>query len=223
MPGVTPDQDHYTINNDPNRTEEFDDIVKWVTIDELRVKIGCPGAQLRIITTELPIARQGESYCATILVEGGVPFPSGGKYEWSYDKDYSLVGIIFTQNNTKADLFTINGTPRCPGSYRISVTVTDNQTNIASRTFTLVVQPNPIITSPSPATPLIAYNSSRFDLTITASGGVEICMCRTAILALVEGLIVLTLLVFYHLPLAISLVAMAVVEVVEDWEHLHVV
>lgn len=76
------------------------------------------------ITTELPTARQGESYCATILVEGGVPFLSGGKYEWSYDKDYSLVGIIFTQNNTKADLFTINGTPRCPGSYRISVTVT---------------------------------------------------------------------------------------------------
>lgn len=52
MPGVTPDQDHYTINNDLNRTEEFDDIVKWVTTDELRVKIECPGAQLRIITTE---------------------------------------------------------------------------------------------------------------------------------------------------------------------------
>ncbi len=52
----------HTTYGDPNRVEEFDDIVKYITLDQLRTKIGCEGSQLKIITTELPVAYQNRNY-----------------------------------------------------------------------------------------------------------------------------------------------------------------
>ena len=39
-----------------------DDIVRWVTLDELRSKIGCQGAQLKILNNELPPATVAALY-----------------------------------------------------------------------------------------------------------------------------------------------------------------
>jgi prepilin-type N-terminal cleavage/methylation domain-containing protein len=68
---------------------EFDDIVKWVTIDELRTRAGCQGSPLKILNNELPFGSKSINYVwnvnplATVFVEGGVPYTSvGGNYRW---------------------------------------------------------------------------------------------------------------------------------------------
>lgn len=65
-----------------NRPEEYDDIVEYVTLGELRTKSGCQGAPLKILNNDLPSATIGTSYDATIYAEGGVPFAAGGNYRW---------------------------------------------------------------------------------------------------------------------------------------------
>lgn len=59
-----------------------DDLVRWITLDELRTKIGCQGAQLRIVNNEVPYANATSAYAANITAEGGVPYTTGGKYRW---------------------------------------------------------------------------------------------------------------------------------------------
>jgi prepilin-type N-terminal cleavage/methylation domain-containing protein len=61
------------------------DLVRWVTLDELRSKIGCQGAPLKILNNELPYgsASTPGGYSATITADGGVPFaPSPDIYRW---------------------------------------------------------------------------------------------------------------------------------------------
>jgi len=78
-PGIGPVDDD---NSDMSRAEPYDDVVKWATLYELRVKAGCSGPQLRIINKELPSAIFKDQYLAEVFAEGGVPFTSGGKYRW---------------------------------------------------------------------------------------------------------------------------------------------
>ena len=66
---------------DMNRAEPYDDVVRWVTLNELRIKAGCIGPQLRIINTVLPGGKNGIGYNATIFPDGGIPF-AGGQYRW---------------------------------------------------------------------------------------------------------------------------------------------
>ncbi len=159
----TPNVDDY---NDPPvgiRPEEFDDLVKWVTLNELRVKMGCPGAQLRIITSELPVAYQGSYYTASILAEGG----------WS-NITWTVSGLPNglsggPQNDTR--IYTINGTPQCYGTYSIKVDANDTNRNFANKTLSFVVQPNRLYLSPMPGTTFYAQSGTWFSRTITASGG----------------------------------------------------
>jgi prepilin-type N-terminal cleavage/methylation domain-containing protein len=65
-----------------NNPQEYDDIVKWVTLDELRTKIGCQGAQLKIVNNELPSGSIAALYGATIYADGGIPYVAGGNYRW---------------------------------------------------------------------------------------------------------------------------------------------
>jgi len=58
------------------------DLVRWVTLDELRTKIGCQGAQLKIVNNELPYGYNNTPYSVNIYADGGVPYTSGGKYAW---------------------------------------------------------------------------------------------------------------------------------------------
>lgn len=61
-----------------NLSERYDDIVRWVTLDELRPKIGCQGAQLKILNNEVPPGTVGSPYpsvaaAIAFAVEGGAP------------------------------------------------------------------------------------------------------------------------------------------------------
>lgn len=163
----TRDVDDYNDSPAGIRPEEFDDLVKWVTLDELRVKMGCPGAQLRIITTELPMAYQGQSYSAEIRIEGGIP-----NYNYTFPYVSMPPGItlnpLLVTNNTN---YTITGTPQCPGNYSFTLNVTDSENNNATRTFTLNVQPRLLYLNPMPGTTFYVQNGTSFSRTITASGG----------------------------------------------------
>lgn len=68
-----------TVTTDSNNS----DIVRWVTLDELRSKIGCQGAPLKILNNELPYGQVGTAYTATLTADGGVPFAlAPSTYRW---------------------------------------------------------------------------------------------------------------------------------------------
>ncbi len=66
------------------------DLVRWVTLDELRTKVGCQGAQLRIVNNELPFGYENTKYVNKIFLDGGI---SG--YKWCYTSTPALSGIVF--------------------------------------------------------------------------------------------------------------------------------
>jgi len=162
-PQDNPNVDDYP--NDFTRQEEYDDIVKWVTLDELRIKVGCQGAQLKILNNELPYGYVGIYYNATIYAEGGVPFQSGGKYKCciqgnlpsglnSQDctllSDNSDCSSLSEASWGQADNLTIYGTPTAQESrsYILTFFVRDNQDpsgpndNIAQKTLVLTINPS---------------------------------------------------------------------------------
>lgn len=143
-----------------NRAEPYDDIVQWVTLDELRTKIGCEGPPLKILNNELPIGKVGTAYNAIIFVDGGVPFTIGGKYRWCRQESAST-GLTFNPNTLnancatlaetswgQADTLTISGTPTSAGSFNLIFFVRDNNDasgsndNIAQKAFVLTIHPH---------------------------------------------------------------------------------
>lgn len=65
-----------------NRAAEYDDVVSWVTLPELRTKVDCQGPQLKILNNELAPGSMTSPYEATIFAEGGIPFSGSGNYKW---------------------------------------------------------------------------------------------------------------------------------------------
>ncbi len=145
----------------------YDDLVRYVTLNELKAKLKCEYAEerLRILNNELPYGFVGSSYNATVYAEGGVPFPSDGKYRWCVEDPNNVdnKGLDFFCNGTVApspncssepeenwpqcDNFTLNGTPTSSRVYYITFWVRDNNDpsgpddNIASKTLVLTIHP----------------------------------------------------------------------------------
>ncbi len=138
-------------SGDFSRPEKYDDIVKWVTLPELQTKINCQignKGRLTILNNELPYGFVGSNYEATIYAEGGIPFTSGGKYEWCVNG--TLPPGISASPSTcwdQADELTLNGTPSQAGSYSITVSVRDNadpggsNDNMVIRSFVITINP----------------------------------------------------------------------------------
>lgn len=140
---------------DMNRPEEFDDIVKWVTLNELKTKIGCQGAPMKILNNELPPGTVGSPYPSatvgavlTFSIEGGatpvtygwcvesstlVPLPAGLNFS-------SVVPVRVSPNTcnstnplaeggwVSAAALSISGTPSAgtSGAYGFTLYVRDN-------------------------------------------------------------------------------------------------
>jgi len=73
-------------NDRGNDMSANDDLVAVVSLDELRQKLACQGAPLRILNTELPMGASNTPYSASIYTDGGVgvqqPSPPTGKLYW---------------------------------------------------------------------------------------------------------------------------------------------
>lgn len=147
--------DDYT--TDLNSAVAYDDIVRWLTIDELRVKAGCSVPQLRVINNELPRGYKNNSYSAAIFADGGVPF-SGGSYRWCRQESIAVAGLTFSPSTSSADCMSldeaswdsaitldISGTPTAIASGTITFFVRDDNDpagtndNIAQRTYALEI------------------------------------------------------------------------------------
>jgi prepilin-type N-terminal cleavage/methylation domain-containing protein len=145
---------------DMNRVEPYDDIYRWVTLDELRTKAGCDGPQLKVVSNELPYGFQDSAYSATIFADGGIPFTSGGSYNWCREEPVAT-GLTFTPgasdndcaneaeggNWAQADTLVISGTPSTGGSFLVTFFVWDNNDssgssdNIASKSLVMTINP----------------------------------------------------------------------------------
>jgi prepilin-type N-terminal cleavage/methylation domain-containing protein len=135
-------------NGDFIRAEEYDDIVEWVTLNELRSKIGCQNPQLNIINNELPYGKVGSLYDIRIYADGGVPFTSGGAFKWCVKgtlppgitttpgtpacpltTDCSALGTEAASQWSQANDLQVSGTPTASGTYFITVLSRDNNDN----------------------------------------------------------------------------------------------
>lgn len=136
---------------DFNRPEPYDDIVKWITLDELRIKVGCQGPQLRILNNELPYGSVGSEYNATVYAEGGILFTSVGRYQWCREGSLpsglnanpatASTNCLNDTNWGQADSLTITGTPTASGTYILKFYSKDREGNLASRAFVLTIHP----------------------------------------------------------------------------------
>lgn len=79
-------KDDYT--TDMNRTEKYDDIVDWVTLDELRNKAGCGAERFSYLNTTMPAMLEGSLYSFNFYVTGGVPFAYYNSSSSQYQPEY---------------------------------------------------------------------------------------------------------------------------------------
>jgi prepilin-type N-terminal cleavage/methylation domain-containing protein len=155
-------------NGDFARAEEYEDIVEWVTLNELRSKIGCQGPQLKIVNNELPYGKVGSLYDVRLNADSGVPFTAGGAFKWCL-KGTLPPGLATTPNTPACSLtascaalgseagtqwsqsndLRINGTPTTTGAYFFSIYTRDNndgntglaQDNCARKSFVISINP----------------------------------------------------------------------------------
>ncbi len=147
-----------TVNLDANNS----DIVRWVTLDELRSKVGCQGAPLKIVNNELPYGNYSTSYSATIAPDGGT-----GGYEWRIKSSAMPAGVTFSPAMglnpstgkftnlstsstgsggwTSASNLIISGWPRPitsgSGSYSLTIQLRDTSGNYAYKPYVMTVNP----------------------------------------------------------------------------------
>ena len=115
------------------RDEPYDDIVKWVTLEELKSKAGCYGAtpgRFIILNNELPDACIGLPYDATLYADGGVA-PYGN---WTQS---GLPGDLAMNLSSGA----ISGsTSAAAGPYDITFTRSDSDGNVTRKILRLTVK-----------------------------------------------------------------------------------
>jgi hypothetical protein len=192
----TPNVDDYS--GDINRPEDYDDVVKWVTLGELKTEARCPGSSLKILNNELPYGFVNSTYSATIFGDGGVPYQSGGKYRWCIEG--SLPPGLSASPNTissnclslnesswgQSDNLTISGIPssNSSGSYNIKVFIRDNndpagdEDNVYQKSFVITINPQtsggPGGTAPPGFQIIFAGNTGKFAQSEGNSNAVQV-------------------------------------------------
>ncbi len=156
--------DNYT--GDINRTEPYDDIVKWVSLNELQTAQGCESLTVTSPTT-LPVAIEDSAYTYTLRAKGGRP-----PYTWSgtvggglsLASDGTISGTVNT--NTSTTTGEVSG---CSTQINFTATVTDSTGQSVSQSFTIPVNAKPveIVTNTLPD----AYEGTAYSANIYAVGG----------------------------------------------------
>ena len=122
---------------------------------------GGSGTSTLSITTSspLPSATAGQSYSASLTATGGVP-----PYQW-------LVGTGFPAGLTlNSQTGSISGTPSSAGTFNFAIQVTDAAKATATGSFTLTVNPTPVLITTVP--PLFAGTVGvPYSQPFSASGG----------------------------------------------------
>ncbi|WP_032496272.1 putative Ig domain-containing protein [Hydrogenivirga sp. 128-5-R1-1] len=151
---------------DIDRTEPYDDIVKWVSLNELQSAQGCEALTITSPST-LPAGVEDDAYTYTLRANGGRP-----PYTWSgsvgsgltLSSDGTISGTINT--NTSTSTGEVSG---CSTQITFNATVTDSAGQSVSQSFTIPVNARPveIITNTLPD----AYEGTAYSADIDAIGG----------------------------------------------------
>lgn len=139
-------------------TYNYDDIVQYVTLDEIRSAMNC---SVNITTQTLPDARVGIAYNAT-----GVQLQaSGGQTPYSW-----TVGAGLPSGITLSATGLLSGTPTTAGVYNFTVTLTDANNITTSKAFTLnVIETLEIVNASLPD----AMTRVPYSTTLGGRGGVS--------------------------------------------------
>jgi len=111
-----------------NIVDFYDDIVEWVTLDELQYNVRCNDTPLRIINNYLPSGKVGSSYSATIYVDGNYSTPDS----------HNCVPNSF--NGLTYSNYTISGTPSSSGTFYVDCSVSADGRD-TSRAFVITIEP----------------------------------------------------------------------------------
>ncbi|MGE4319259.1 MAG: type II secretion system protein [Deferribacterales bacterium] len=98
--------DGYTA--DQSKTETYDDIAKWMTLDELKKAAGCDGAALEIIQKDVPPLAHRNDYSYTLTLKGGV-----GPYQWCAESDSSDVRSLLNYKISGGSNKSLNSISAC--------------------------------------------------------------------------------------------------------------
>ena len=126
------------------------DLVRWVTLDELRTKVGCQGPQLRIINNELPYGAVPNAYSATIIADGGVPFGTGpNTYKWCTST--LPTGFVQTGGVADANCQGLTENSWAAASAGLTISFPASTTTSGTHQLTVVVRDfaDSIVTSPA--------------------------------------------------------------------------
>jgi type II secretory pathway pseudopilin PulG/uncharacterized membrane protein YgcG len=153
-----PENNVNCIDNTPGASLPYDDIVRYITIDDLRQKI-C--SSFTITTTSLPDGVMHQAY-PSVQIEA----TNGVKpYTFSLVSGSGNLPPGLTLNSD----CTISGTPTQAGTYSFTVQVKDNEGKIATKRFSITIQPN----KPRITTEFLPYGqvNQGYCAVVTASGG----------------------------------------------------
>lgn len=140
-------------------TDEYDDIVKWVTLAELQSLVNCSDHQL-VITNDNALPRdinQSTYVGANIFADGGFPFPDGSDvgsnddYEWCMESPsgiwanfYCGTATFSSETDCSSATYhqctspTIIGTTGNAGTYNFNMYVRD-RTSTIKKNFTITI------------------------------------------------------------------------------------
>ncbi len=111
-------------------TDEYDDIIKWMTLPELLTRMACQG--LRVVTRDLTIGTVGSPYPSTTLSATGGTIP----YSWAIQ-----AGTLPAALTLNAGTGVISGTPTAAGTYPFTVRATDSLASTALQQLSITINP----------------------------------------------------------------------------------
>jgi len=128
--------------NPTNPQYYYDDVVAYVSLDEIRDLAGCP--KFKITTEFLHYGYKGSPYGAQISVTGGFSdyiwnvtgLPSGLSLSTSGNCTYDSISLLCTNTSP-----CICGNPANYGTFSITIDVTDSKNQTASKTLSLTIYP----------------------------------------------------------------------------------
>ncbi len=141
--------------SDMGRSEPYDDVVAYVSLDELRHLRGC--RPLEVLSAQaLPAADEGQAYAQTLQAQGGIP-----PYTWV---GTSSGGLTLSSSGSLSGVVT----PGCQTALPLTATVCDHTGQGLTWTGTLPVRLKPlaIITLELP----VGYENSSYHAGIYADG-----------------------------------------------------
>lgn len=104
-----------------NIVDFYDDIVEWVTLDELQQNVGCSNKPFRFLNDRLPSGKVGDSYASALYVENNV---SVVNINCTASPDYNITftnpSFSGTPTPSGTALFDCSASEISPGSRTIS-------------------------------------------------------------------------------------------------------